>query len=122
MQIITGVERRRRWHPEEKLGIIAESLQAGASVSEIARRHDMSGLLWNWRRQARRGALVKEPEQRFVPVKLTNAAAAADPLCDGHSAAFAGRIEIALPDGICIRVGGDVSPAALRRVLAALRG
>jgi transposase-like protein len=42
MQIITGIERRRRWQADEKLGIIAEAMQPGASVSEIARRHDMS--------------------------------------------------------------------------------
>jgi transposase len=123
MQIINGIERRRRWRPEEKLRIIAESLQPGASVSEIARRHDMSrGLLWNWRRQARRNAPVQQAQQSFVPVKITNEfAAAAESPCGNRSAAPAGRIEIALPDGICIRIDGEVSPAALRRVIAALR-
>jgi hypothetical protein len=33
-----------------------------------------------------------------------------------------GVIEIALPDGTTIRVGGDVGVAALRRVLGVLRG
>ena len=123
MQIITGIERRRRWHPEQKLRIIAESLQPGASVSEIARRHDMSrGLLWNWRRQARRTTPVKQLEQSFVPVKVMNNVAEpqASP-CGNGSPAAAGRIEIAFPDGICIRIDGEVSPASLRRVIAALR-
>ena len=31
------------------------------------------------------------------------------------------RIEIALPDGTCIRVGADVGVAALRRVMTAVR-
>ena len=31
------------------------------------------------------------------------------------------RIEIALPDGTCIRVGADVGLTALRRVMAAVR-
>ena len=31
------------------------------------------------------------------------------------------RIEIALPDGTCIRVGADVGLRALRRVMAAVR-
>ena len=123
MQIITGVERRRRWRPEEKLRIIAESLQPGASVSEIARRHDMSrGLLWNWRRQARCTASVKHPQQSFVPVTVTNDVAGPTESRGGNrSSAAAGRIEIALPDGICIRIDGEVSPTALRRVIAALR-
>ena len=31
------------------------------------------------------------------------------------------RIEIALPDGTCIRVGADVGLVSLRRVIAAVR-
>ena len=31
------------------------------------------------------------------------------------------RIEIALPDGTCIRVGADVGLATLRRVITAVR-
>ena len=52
MEILTGVERRRRWRVEEKLRIIAELEQPGASFAAVARRHEVSrGLLWNWRRQ-----------------------------------------------------------------------
>lgn len=51
MEIITGVERRRRWRLDEKLRIVAEVEAPGANFAEIARRHDVSrGLLWNWRR------------------------------------------------------------------------
>ena len=61
-EIITGVERRRRWRREEKLRIVAETEQPGASFVAVARRHEVSrGLLWNWRRQVRRGDLVPEP-------------------------------------------------------------
>ena len=49
MEIITGVERRRRWRREEKLRIVAEVEQPGASFAAVARRHELSrGLLWNW--------------------------------------------------------------------------
>jgi transposase len=59
MEIITGVERRRRWRLEEKLRIVAETEQPGVCFAEIARRYDVSrGLLWNWRSQAHRGVLV----------------------------------------------------------------
>ncbi len=57
MEIITGVERRRRWRCEEKLRIVAEVERPGASFADVARRHEVSrGLLWNWRRQVRAGA------------------------------------------------------------------
>ena len=56
MEIITGVERRRRWRVAEKLRIVAEIEQAGAGIAEIARRYEISrGLLWNWRSRVRRG-------------------------------------------------------------------
>jgi Transposase len=121
MQIITGIERRRRWRADEKPRIIAAAMQPGASVSEIARRHDMSrALLWNWRRQARIAAELAQ--QGFVSVKITSPAPVQRAGGDGGAAAAcAGRIEIAFPDGICIRLEGEISPATLRRVIAALR-
>ena len=69
MEIITGVERRRRWRLEEKLEIVAEVEQPGACLADVARRHDVSlGLLWNWRRQVRSGSLVSEVAPMFTPV------------------------------------------------------
>ncbi|MBB5695966.1 transposase [Muricoccus pecuniae] len=41
MEIITGVERRRRWRAEGKLRVLAEAAQPGARTSEVARRHDI---------------------------------------------------------------------------------
>ena len=43
MEIITGVERRRRWRPEDKLRIVAEEAeQPDACFAEVAWRHDVS--------------------------------------------------------------------------------
>ena len=70
MEIITGVERRRRWRLEEKLRIVAETEQPGSGIAEIARRYEISrGLLWNWRSQVRRGVLRPEPPAVFFPVQ-----------------------------------------------------
>lgn len=125
MEIITGVERRRRWRLEEKLRIVAEAEQPGALFAEVARRHEMSrGLLWNWRSQVRCGALMPEPMPTFLPVQITAdrpvpAPVSAPVRCGvAHEVA---RVEITLPDGTCIRVGGDVGLATLRRVMAAVR-
>jgi transposase len=44
---------RRSWSAEEKRRIVEESLRPGASVSVVARRHDVNAnLLFSWRRQA----------------------------------------------------------------------
>jgi len=47
MEIITGVERRRRWRVEQKLRILAELDEPGTTVAEVPRRHEVSRcLLW----------------------------------------------------------------------------
>jgi transposase len=132
VEIITGVERRRRWRLEDKLRIVAEVEQPGACFAEVARRHEVSrGLLWNWRRQVQRGALGSVASLRFLPVHVTPdpaVSAAAQPVPPSKPSssrkglAVDGVIEIALPDGTTIRVGGDVGVTALRRVLGVLRG
>jgi transposase len=129
MEIITGVERRRRWRVEDKLRIVAETERPGACLIEVARRYEVCrSLLWNWRRQVRRGMLRSDPAPVFLPVRLTGPATveANQPLSPAPSrsapAARDGDIEITLTDGTRIRTGHDVSLATLRRVMAALRG
>src|SRR5262249_11710790 len=52
VEVITSVERRRRWSREEKLRIVAESAQAGRTASQVARDHGIApGQLFIWRRQ-----------------------------------------------------------------------
>ena len=128
MEIITGVERRRRWRDEEKLRILAELDEPGARFNDVARRHDVSrGLLWQWRDAQRRGKLVTEVAG-FVPLRIvpelptpepqsSMPVASIDPETQADS-----RIEIVLPDGTAVRVAEGISAAVLRRVLAALRG
>jgi transposase len=71
LEIINGIERRRRWRIEEKLRIVAESQRSGVTVADVSRRHEVSrGLIWTWRRQARRG-LLRAPE--FLAVRVMEA-------------------------------------------------
>jgi len=41
MEIFSGKEGRRRWSLEEKLRIVAESLERGSSVRAVAARNDV---------------------------------------------------------------------------------
>ncbi|GLS30849.1 transposase [Neomesorhizobium albiziae] len=41
-QEVLGVERRRRWSVERKLEILSEVGMDGATVSDVARRHDIT--------------------------------------------------------------------------------
>ncbi len=131
MEIITGVERRRRWRVEDKLRIVAEAETPGAIISHVARRHHVSrGLLSSWRQQVRQGALAAENYAPvFMPVQMLPEPRPVSPSASVPQGQSAGtgavtgdrRIEIALPDGTCIQVGADVGLAALRRVIAAAR-
>jgi len=71
VEVRTGVGRRRRWTEEQKGRIVAESYRAGAVVSEVARRYEISPQhLFGWRKAARAGLLVlpNEEELTFVPI------------------------------------------------------
>jgi hypothetical protein len=53
VEVITSVERRRRWSAAEKRQLVAASLEPGASVSAIAREVGIHpGQLHGWRRAA----------------------------------------------------------------------
>ncbi|WP_408844954.1 IS66-like element accessory protein TnpA [Acidiphilium multivorum] len=139
MEIITGVERRRRWRDEDKLRIVAEAEAPGAVFALVAQHEISRGQLWKWRGQVRRGELVPVPMvPEFIPVRVMASAALSMPRAAGKSASVndasvdpmsqrratrcdASRIEIVLPDGTCVRVDDGVGGAALRRVLTAVR-
>ena len=58
IDVITSVERRRRWSVCEKLQMVEESDLPGMSVSSVARRNGVSpSQLFTWRRLAREGKL-----------------------------------------------------------------
>ncbi len=133
IEILNGVERRRRWSEDEKARITQESFAAGAKVSDVARKHGVSrGLIFSWRKEARVDGFAVPAAPRLVPVHV----AAPSPLPSGvvthepvvqtppQSARFIGRksglIEIDLGGGKRIRVDANVDADALGRVLDVL--
>ena len=127
VEIITGRERRRQWSTADKLRIVAETHEPGVRVCDVAARHGLCrSLVFAWRRQVREGLLAEPGMPVFMPVQMLETPAPAMQSRPAPAPAparqSAGLIEIALPDGTCIRVGSGVSLPALRRVLAALRG
>src|SRR5687767_15748424 len=56
VEVITSVQRRRRWSVAGKVRLVEETLQPGMSVSFVARKHGISpSLLFNWRRRMAEG-------------------------------------------------------------------
>jgi transposase len=115
-----GAARRRRrvWTEDAKRRIVAETQVPGASVSIVARRHDINAnLLFTWRRQLASGRMLAGADAvTFMPATITpGAASAASP-----ASPLAGRIEIVLTTGERVIVGADVDAAALARVVKVL--
>ena len=69
IKVISSVQRRRRWSPEEKRAIIEEAELPGNSISSVARKYDINpNQVFSWRRLMREGALVAvRREERVVP-------------------------------------------------------
>ena len=58
IEVITSVQRRRRWSAEEKAAIVQETYAPGMSISLVARRHGIApNQLFTWRRLYASGAL-----------------------------------------------------------------
>ena len=69
IEVITSVQRRRRWSPEEKRPILEEAEQPGNSLSAVACKYGVNpNQLFHWRKLMREGALVAvEADDRVVP-------------------------------------------------------
>lgn len=62
-EVIVGVERRRFWPDEMKLSILREVGTGGATVTDVALRHDLTRQhIYQWRRQLKDKGLWPEPE------------------------------------------------------------
>ena len=127
VEVLGGLERRRRWSQDDKARIVEETLAPGAKVTEVARRNGVAAsLVFTWRRQARTSEQVVPS---FTPVRIAAVAASAEetpkllPTVDGRVrsvAARTGLIEIDLGNRRCIRVDAHVDPEALALVLDVL--
>ena len=115
-----GKVRRRQWSEEERRRLVAESFEPGASVSVVARRHDVNAnLLFTWRR--RYGSGEASGSATFVPAVIANDAASPAPApAPAVDVSMAGRMEIELPGGYRLIIGNDVNTAVLGRVIKAL--
>ena len=106
------VRKYRRYSLAERQAIVAECAEPGASVSRVARRHDVNtNVVFRWRRQMRDAAAPAPP--RLLPVVVGDQPATATrPV---------GSLEVTLASGHRIRVTGEVPSPLLEACLRALR-
>ena len=112
----SGIEspaRRRHRSKQERRQIAEESLQPGASVAVVARRHGVNAnQVFHWRKLLREGALDSKPASaQLVPVRVCEVTEESHP-----AGPYSGAIQIELGRGR-VRVEGSVDPETLRLVL-----
>ena len=119
---IAKQEKRRRRSVEEKRRIVEETLEAGASVARVARRHAVNAnQVFYWRKKYREGRLGKSQSSKLLPVTLSDISWNKSGRASGGSSFAVGMMEIKLPKGQ-LRVTGSVEAEALRTVLECLLG
>jgi len=114
VEVITSVQRRRRWSRAEKERIVAAALEPGASASEVARAAGIHvSQLFRWRQQF--------CERVQIPVAFNPVAIAAEPAPAVPAVSeAAGTIEIEFAAGGRMRMTGPVDARTVSALMKAL--
>ena len=114
-------EKRRRRSVEEKRRIVEETLEAGASVARVARRHAVNAnQVFYWRKKYREGRLGSRAATKLLPVTITHdRRAEPEKVAESASISPLGAIEIVLPKGK-VYITGRVDTQVLRTAMDCL--
>jgi transposase len=114
IEVITSVERRRRWSRSEKETWVAALMKPGANATEVAKQAGIDrSLLYRWRQQL---AASQEGLPAFVPV--TVAPSMPEPAPVSARAA----ITIAFGANVRMTIEGSPDETTLANVIGALAG
>jgi len=106
---------------QERRAIVEETLLPGASVSRVARRHDVNAnQVFYWRKRYREGQLGGGAASSLLPVKIANERTTGA-VKEDDCLARSGTLEIKLSKGT-LRVAGSVDVAVLRVAIECLVG
>jgi transposase len=113
VEVITSVQRRRRWSRAEKERIVAAAMEPGAVASEVARSAGIhASQLFRWRQELCDRACAAPV---FAPVAIA----------PGPGATLAlpttpGAVEIEFASGARMRLMGPVEASAVKAMVAVL--
>lgn len=114
---ILGQERRRRWTDQQRLEIIGSVGIDGATLAEVARRHEITRQqIYTWRHDMKkRGFVMGEPEPVFLPVDMPairDAEVAYSVVPGGTS-----MVELRLAQGRTLRFDSEIEAITLTRLI-----
>lgn len=113
--------RRPNFSRDFKIALVAQSMQPGVSVAQLARENNINdNLLFNWRRRYQQelsGTPVSTPA--LIPVTLTATERAVSPLTP--SAEESPCCELVLPAGT-LRISGKLTPELLQMLIREMQG
>jgi transposase len=112
VEVITSVQRRRRWWRAEKERIVAAALEPGAVACKVARATGIhTSQLFRWRQELGLPA---------APPAFTTVAVLPEPGVASPPPETAGVIEIEFPTGGRMRITGVVEAATVSALMKAL--
>lgn len=116
VEVLTGPGRRRKWSDDDKARIVAETLEPGAVVAEVARRRQICPQqVFTWRREMRAGAAVRLD---FVQIVPSTSMSLPEPTVAPARSSPSIEIELA---GAVLRVALSTDADLLTTVLRAIR-
>lgn len=114
---VLGVERRRRWGDDQKLAIVSSVGVDGATVTQVAQRHEITRQqVYTWRHELKKKGLWSGDHGVFflpINVPAMDATSAADP-------AACAQVEVRLGKGRCLRFDSALDTAVLTQLIRAV--
>jgi transposase len=116
VEVITSVQRRRRWSRAEKERLVAAALEPGAVASEVAREAGIhASQLFRWRQELCKRAPAPVAFNPVVVAPVPEPATSSLPAPSSE-----GMIEIEFATGGRMRITGSVDASTVSALLEAL--
>lgn len=119
---VLGVERRRFWHDDDKLEIVMSVGIGGATVTQVAQRHEVTRQqIYKWRHELKKkGLWSPEAGVIFLPLDIPVAADFPVPQPSVAETPPPTAIELRLRGERCLHFDTTLDPVALTTLIRAV--
>ncbi|MDH2326354.1 transposase [Cereibacter sp. SYSU M97828] len=120
---VLGLERRPRWDDDEMLGIVLSVGADGATVTQVAQRHEVTRQqIYAWRHELKKKGLpFPSTDALFLPIATPEPMGTALPEATMRRPVVPDpQIKLVLTNGRCLRFAPDLDPMVLVRLIHAV--